>query len=116
MLATKLTIDTNKPINEVNFAPNKVQEIMQNVRTILRTTKYSVPLNRGFGIDGNIIDLPLPLAKAKMINEIINAIKKYEPRVEVIKIDFKSAINTETNTDELDGVLHPKVTIRIKNG
>ncbi len=113
MFATML-IDTSKPVNEINFAPTKIEEIMQNVRTILVTTKYSVPLNRKFGIDGNIIDLPLPLAKAKLINEIVNAIKKYEPRVDVTNIDFKSAITT--NTDELDGVLHPKVTIRIKNG
>ncbi|HMT03728.1 MAG TPA: hypothetical protein PKD00_10615 [Burkholderiales bacterium] len=106
-----MIVDTNIPLTQINFAPNKVEEIMQNVRTILLTTKYSAPLNRKFGIDASIIDTSI-LGKAKIISEIINNINKYEPRVEVTNIEFKNGLSD--STDVIEGILHPKVTIKIK--
>ncbi len=112
-----MLIDTNENPTTINFAPSLSEEIMQNVRTILKTVKYSVPLGREFGISWDAIDMPIALARAKIINEIINAIKRYEPRVEVTNIDFTSenTDNTDNTTDALTGVLRPKVTLRVKN-
>ena len=41
----------------INFAPVTIaEEVMQNVRMIISTIKYSVPMDREFGIDGAVVD------------------------------------------------------------
>ena len=75
---------------EIDFAPKTVvEEVIQNVRTIITTTKYSIPLDREFGIDGSVVDLPINVAKAKMTNEIFRAIRRYEPRAVIESVTFK---------------------------
>ena len=55
---------------DVDFAPQNVQmEILQNCSTILSTSKFSVPLDRDFGVDANYVDAPLLSAKAKAESE-----------------------------------------------
>lgn len=96
-----------QPMQGIDFAPaSEVAEILQNLRTIITTTKYSVPLDRNFGIDADMLDLPINVVQAKLQSEMITAIKKYEPRVEITSISF-------TGTE--DGVLAPKVQVRIKD-
>ncbi|MCM0759615.1 GPW/gp25 family protein [Sporomusa sphaeroides DSM 2875] len=91
----------------VIFAPaTAVEEIFQNVRTVLATPVYSVPLNRAFGVNAELLDLPLPVAKAKLTAEIVQAIQKFEPRVEVTRVSF--------NGEPINGRLQPTVRIRLK--
>lgn len=95
------------PLQGIDFAPaTEAEEILQNVRTIMTTTKYSVPLDRDFGINADMLDLPMHVAQARLQSEIITAIKKYEARVEVSSISF---------TGTADGVLIPKVQVKIKD-
>ncbi|MFV0618109.1 GPW/gp25 family protein [Megasphaera sp. WILCCON 0056] len=89
----------------IDIAPkNDVNEILQNVRTILATTKGTIPLDRGFGIDGSVIDMPTMQAQAYLTNEIFQAIRRYEPRVSIDNITFDG---------EITGKLIPKVVITI---
>lgn len=89
----------------IDIAPkNDVNEILQNVRTILATTKGTIPLNREFGIDGSVIDMPTMQAQAYLTNEIFQAIRRYEPRVSIDNITFDG---------EITGKLIPKVVITI---
>ena len=89
----------------IDLAPaTKIEEILQNVRTILSTQKGTIPLDREFGLDSTVIDLPVTLARAKLTNEIFQAIKRYEPRVKVDSITF---------TGDISGKLVPKVVITI---
>jgi len=89
----------------IDFAPKTtVAEVVQNVRTILGTIKYQIPLDREFGIDGTAVDRPMPQAKAMLTTEIIKQIKRYEPRATVKSIDF---------TGGLDGKLIPRVEVEI---
>lgn len=75
---------------QIDFAPGTViEEVIQNVRTIVTTTKYSIPLDREFGIDGSVVDLPINVAKAKLTNEIFRAIHRYEPRATIESITFQ---------------------------
>lgn len=83
---------------------NDVNEILQNVRTILATTKGTIPLDREFGIDGSVIDMPTMQAQAYLTNEIFQAIRRYEPRVSIDNITFDG---------EITGKLIPKVVITI---
>lgn len=90
---------------EVSFAPKTiVEEVVQNVRTILSTVVWSVPLDRRFGISASMLDSPLPEAMAALSSEIYTAVKRYEPRCVIKKITFEG---------DLDGRLVPKVRIEI---
>ena len=103
MSALEYTIAADRA--PIDLVPNdEIQEILQNVRTIISTTRGSVPLDRAFGIDPNVIDIPMLQAKAKITNEILRAIRKYEPRAKVSRITF---------TGDLNGRLVPDVSITI---
>ena len=89
----------------INCAPGtSVEEILQNIRTIISTPKFSVPLDRDFGVDASFVDAPTLAAQAMITSEIFTAIKKYEPRVTVTNIDWEA---------DIDGVLKPKVQVII---
>jgi Phage baseplate assembly protein W len=90
---------------EVDFAPaDLLTEIYQNVRTIVSTMKYTVPLDRAFGLDPKLIDLPMPFAQAKLTAEIIRTVHKYEQRCRVTRVFYDG---------DIDGRLAPTIRIRI---
>lgn len=91
-------------LGEIDFAPSDdLAEILQNVRTILSTPKYSVPLNREFGANVTMLDDPLPIAEAKLSTEIIEAVQRWEPRVSVTQVTFEG--------EGQEGILRPKVRV-----
>lgn len=78
----------------ITFAPrNEAEEILQNVLTICTTMKYSCPLDREFGVEAGYLDDAVNSARAKIASEIVNAVRKFEPRAKIQKIDFE--YNTE---------------------
>lgn len=90
----------------IDLAPKTtVDEVLQNVRTIISTTKYEIPLDRGFGIDGDVIDMPIPQAQAKLTQEIFRAVRQYEPRAVIESISF---------TGDASGRLVPKMEVSIR--
>ena len=92
-------------LEEINFAPgSEVEEIAQNVRTIITTPKYSVPMDRLFGVDAAMLDRPTPKAMAAIQAEIVQAVRKYEPRCKVRKVLLDG---------DIDGRLNVKVRIEI---
>lgn len=96
-----------KPVtdNRISLAPeSEVAEILQNVQTIISTVRGSVPLDREFGIDGRIIDMPIHQAQAHLSNDIFQQIKRYEPRAKISDITFTATQN---------GVLIPKVMVTV---
>lgn len=104
-----MAIYTVSVLEQINFSPaNEVQEILQNVRTILSTIKGTVPLDRELGISYDFVDEPSPIAMMQARTEIVNAIKTYEPRAVVSKIEFKTNPN-----DARDGALYPVITVEI---
>jgi len=89
----------------LNLAPATLaEEVVQNVRMIISTVKYSVPMDREFGIEGAILDRPVNVAKAHLTNEIFRAVRRYEPRAEITDINFDG--------DE-SGRLTPKIKVQI---
>ena len=100
-----MELDVSLMPEEINFAPaNLIEEVVQNVRTICTTSKYSVPMDRLFGVDAVMLDRPTPRAMAAMQAEIVQAIRKYEPRCKVKRVSFDG---------DLDGRLNVKVRIDI---
>ena len=97
--------DVTAQLTGVDFGARGVAEVLQNVRTILTTARYSVPLDRQFGINADMLDEPLPRAKAKLSAEIIAAIRRYEPRARVTRISFSG--------DGMEGRLIPTVRVYV---
>lgn len=102
----KLEFDVTAKLEEIDFAPaNTAVEIMQNVRTIFTTMKFSVPLDRLFGVNAVMLDKPMLKAMATLQTEIIMAIRKYEPRCRITKVSFDG---------DIDGRLVPRVRVKIR--
>ena len=100
----KVTLDA-----KINFAPeSEVEEILQNIRTILSTRIGTVPLDRDFGTTWEHIDKPYPVAKALMQSVVIDAITEYEPRATVEAVEFD-----DDAADAMEGLLHPRVIVSI---
>ena len=90
----------------ITFAPrSEAEEVIQNVRTILTTRRGSVPLDRDFGIDTLIVDQPVNRIHAILTTEIIETVERYEPRAEVVSVDFTG--------DGEDGIIVPRVKVVI---
>ena len=79
--------------------------MLQNVRTILLTKKFSVPLDREFGLDFSVLDMPLPKAQAALRVEIIEALRRYEPRAVIKEVGFDG--------EAVDGSLVSKVRVSV---
>jgi phage baseplate assembly protein W len=74
----------------INFGPStEVEEVLQNVLTIMSTPQYSVPLFREFAASATYLDQPMPVAMAQLAAEITQNIPKYEPRAQVNRVTFQ---------------------------
>lgn len=92
--------------NTINFAPStEVEEVLQNVATLLGTFRYTVPYDRTLGIDASFVDTPTPVTEARLQAEVINLIREREPRAQVVNVKFKR--------DNLNASLVPTVRIAI---
>lgn len=74
-------INSDSPISE---------NILECLKNLYETPVGTVALDRDFGIDYSILDLPVPSAKRAYTVEVIKKTKIYEPRVNVESITFKS--------------------------
>ncbi len=97
--------------NNITLTPkNYVEEIIQNVNVIVTTVMGNVPLDRKFGINGKIIDDSSIQGKSRLAISILESIQDFEPRIEVISIDF------EENIEKVgEGILTPKLEVKIKD-
>lgn len=93
----------------VNFNPEtEVEEILQNVRTILSTVVGSVPLYRDFGMSWEHVDKPYPASIALLKVDVIEAVEKYEPRAKVESVELD-----ESNASAMDGISRLKLVVSI---
>lgn len=67
--------------------------VLQNIKIILTTRRGSVPLYRDFGIPMDFLDQPMPLAKAKMIAAVREAVENWEPRAKVLSMTFQEDVS-----------------------
>ena len=99
--------EVTNTLSNINFSPaSELEEIAQNVQTIISTVQETVPLYRDFGIDPDMIDQPLNESiKNKIVLQVVDRVNRYEPRVRVRGVSFSG------NT--LDGELHVKVQVEV---
>lgn len=86
---------------------SEIEEIIQNVRTILATPKGSVPLMRDFGVSWDVIDTLTPELEMKLKEEIFSQIERWEKRAKVKRISI---------TSSQEGKPEVKVTIATQYG
>jgi phage baseplate assembly protein W len=98
-----MDVDVTTKFTPLDFGATGIKEILQNVRMILSTAEYSCPLNRGFAWNPDV-DAPINIVQAKQIHRLIEAVKKYEPRAQVVNVAFQGSE---------DGMLKPIVRVRI---
>lgn len=94
--------------SSINFRPaNELEDIFQNLNTIMGTRKYSVPLFRAFGLENATVDKPMSVLHPLLVAEYVEVIEKYEPRVIVEEVKL---------TANQDGQAYPTVIFRLRNG
>lgn len=92
--------------NQINFRPSsEIEEIYQNINTIIGTAKFSVPLNRAFGLSQSFIDTPMPDFHPAYVAEIFDAVEEFEPRVIVEEVKMKAQEN---------GRVYPTIIFRLR--
>jgi len=90
----------------IDFGAISYKEIFQNAKTILATTVMSAALERTLGVDARIIDLPINEAAHATV-ALMEALYFWEPRVEVMNIDFDS--------DVINGHLIATMQLKVRN-
>lgn len=79
------------------------KEIVRNVHTLLLTPIGACPLYRDFGIDVTYLDYPPNIATGLFTAAVIEAVDKWEPRVQVSGVTFEA--------DGAEGRLKAKVVL-----
>lgn len=100
------------PLTAINWVPSLIEDIHQCIRIILGTIKGELILDRNFGIDSEIIDQPMPVARQLLKASVAEAVRKYEPRVIVKEVQI---VDTGT-TAAAQGTMGIRVLVRIKDG
>jgi len=72
---------------------NTVKSVLQNIKIILLTRQFSVPLYRDFGLPMQFLDRPLVASKALLITEIKDAISEFEPRAKILDIKVETDLS-----------------------
>lgn len=90
----------------LSVKPESVEEeIIQNVRVLLSTAKYDVPLARDMGLDTCYLHKPQPVAETLLYQAIADALEEYESRAELVDIVFEESAES--------GVIIPIVEVEI---
>lgn len=88
---------------DIDFGATGANEIFQNIKYIVLTEYFSVPLDREFGMDYSMVDKPMAVAEAILSQEVAMKITLYEPRAQFREISFVR--------DEMIGKLSPTVRV-----
>ncbi|MCM3141295.1 GPW/gp25 family protein [Brevibacillus sp. MER 51] len=103
---TEHTVSVSSKRTWVNFAPpTLLEEVQQNLRTIMTTALGTAPGSRGIGVPWDIVDEPLHIARARMTGVLMSAISEQEPRAQVTRVTF----NEQSVEASMNGRLSPTI-------
>jgi phage baseplate assembly protein W len=88
---------------DIDFGAVGKNEIFQNIKYIILTEFFSVPLDREFGMDYSMVDKPMRVAEAILAQEVAMKITLYEPRAQFREINYEEGW--------LEGKLSPSVKV-----
>lgn len=98
-----LEFDVSQIEIQFDYSGSELLDIRRCLKTLYATPAGTVALDRDFGLNWNMVDMPMETAKSVLTVEIIEKTARYESRVEVTKVTY---------TETIDGKLYPKVVIR----
>ena len=84
------------------------EELLMCLQHLYSTKTGERPLDREFGLDIDIIGMPMEVAKNEYAVEVVEKTERYEPRVEVEEVEF--------TYDEKEGKLFPKIKLVLVEG
>lgn len=113
MSSSPFTVNANLPASIVIGATG-LMGLAQEVRTVITTRKGSVPLDRDFGVEWDVIDSPIGSVLPTYIADVAIQIEKYVPRVEVLSVEYQPTAVSDAAADAADGTLRPVVTVRVR--
>lgn len=74
---------------KINYAPqNTLEEIVENVKMILRVFKEEQPLNRDFALNSDFIDKNINIVENEIASHLIDIFYKYEKRVKLKQVEI----------------------------
>lgn len=99
--------EVSAKLDAIDFGADGVAAILQNIRTILSTDEFSAPMHRSFGVTKELSG-PISVVQARLSARIIEAIRRHEPRAEVVRVTYRTG-------DPQDGLIIPVVKVRIED-
>ena len=83
-------VDWQCKINEIGSIAEGIDDINQCISIILQTPKGSDPHRPDFGSDIlTYVDYPINIAKANIVRETIDAVTKWETRINITKTEVE---------------------------
>ncbi len=108
-MSEELTITRNAPLV---IGATGMEALAQNIRVIILTAAYSVPLDRAFAHLADMIDSPAPQETARLTALLVEAIELHEPRVRVERLDWVRPADCATAL--MQGRLTPRITFSVR--
>ncbi len=85
-------IDINEAVIVLNdIKENEAEDIRRCLTTLYLIREGEQPLDRKLGLSQEFLDKSEPVARNLLALEIIEKTKRYEPRVVVEKVEYKTA-------------------------
>jgi len=72
----------------IDAVGNVPEDTLKRLNILFGTPKGSVPLDRDFGLDHGFVDMPMNVARIKMMESCIIAVRRYEPEYMVRDMHF----------------------------
>lgn len=78
---------------KMNGNGTTAENVRKCLTVLLGTREGEQALDRNFGLNWDFLDMTTAAAKARLTAEIIEKIKKYEPRAKIKSVKFKADVN-----------------------
>lgn len=84
-------------------------ELIQQIKTLCTTYEGTIPLNRGVGLDPEVLSENIDISKEIVRADIFDKFEKYIPEVEILDVDFEniedlSALHTVIRVERREDV------------
>ena len=104
------------PRNDAKDAIYDERAVLQDIANLLSTRKYTIPFNPDYGInlDDTLFSLMTPATELVITNEIVNAIDKFERRMEVTSVDVEADYENNLYNVRIFGILKGKLNQKVE--
>lgn len=101
-------MDSYVDLESSGFSAEEFADVKRCLETLFSIRAGSLPIDGDLGMDfDGILDYPMDVAKNMFAVEAIEKVNTYEPRVEVVSVDFATGS---------DGQLLPHIRFRKREG